>query len=309
MTALIFPGQGSQFVGMSKDFYDEFSIARETFEIIENSVKINLRDIIFYNKSELLNITKYTQLAIFCTSMSIFNVLKNEIGIDKLSINFSLGHSLGEYTALTASKVISIEDCSILLKIRGELMQDAFKENMSGMCAIIGFDCTKVEKIIKDYKLKVEVANDNSPLQVVISGTKEDLLKSENIIMKNGAKKFIYLNVSSAFHSRLMKSAENKMKLFLNKVIFKDPSCYIISNFSAKDTKDSKIILNNLTKQMSNKVRWVESIKCLNSLNENKIIEIGPGNVLSGMIKRISNNFTLVNINSIDDLYNFANEV
>ena len=224
MTALVFPGQGSQFVGMAKDFHDEFVIAKETFEIIENSVKINLRDIIFHNKSELLNITKYTQLAIFSSSMCIFNVLKNEIDIDKLSINYSLGHSLGEYSALTASKVISIEDCSILLKIRGELMQNAFKENMSGMVAIIGLDCTKVEKIITDNKLKVEIANDNSPLQVVISGTKEDLLDAEYVIMKNGAKKFIYLNVSSAFHSRLMKNAENKMKLFLNKINFQVPS-------------------------------------------------------------------------------------
>ena len=188
-------------------------------------------------------------------------------------------------------------------------MQNAFKENMSGMVAIIGLDCTKVEKIITDNKLKVEVANDNSPLQVVISGTKEDLLKAENVIIKNGAKKFIYLNVSSAFHSRLMKNAEEKMKSLLNKVNFQNSSYYIISNFSAKETKDSKIIYNNLTKQMSNKVRWVESIKCLENLNESKIIEIGPGNVLSGLIKRISNKFTLFNINSIDDLYNDVSKI
>ena len=309
MTALLFPGQGSQYIGMTKDFHDEFAIARETFEKIENSVKINLRDIIFTNKSELLNITKYTQLAIYSSSMCIFNVLQNEIDIDKLFIKYSLGHSLGEYSALTVSNVISVEDCSILLKKRGELMQNAFKENMSGMVAIIGLDCIKVEKIITDNKLKVEVANDNSPLQVVISGTKEDLLKAENVIIKNGAKKFIYLNVSSAFHSRLMKNAEEKMKSLLNKVNFHNSSYYIISNFSAKETKDSKIIYNNLTKQMSNKVRWVESIKCLENLNESKIIEIGPGNVLSGLIKRISNNFTLFNINSVEDLYNFAKEV
>ncbi len=309
MTALIFPGQGSQFSGMVKDFHDEFAIARETFEIIENSVKIKLRDIIFNNESKLLNITKYTQLAIFSSSMCIFNVLKNEINLDKLSINYSLGHSLGEYSALTASKVISIDDCSMLLKNRGELMQNAFKENMSGMCAIIGLDCSKVENIIEDNELRVEVANDNSPLQVVISGTKEDLLNAEYVIMKNGAKKFIYLNVSSAFHSRLMKNAEKKMKIFLNKVNFQDSTYDIISNFSAKESKDSKIIFNNLAKQMSNKVRWVESIKCLENLNESNIIEIGPGNILSGLIKRISNKFTLYSINSIEDLYNFTNEI
>ena len=216
---------------MSKDFYDEFAIARETFEKIENSVKIDLRDIIFTNKSELLNITKYSQLAIYSSSMCIFNVLQNEIDIGKLFIKYSLGHSLGEYSALTVSNVISVEDCSKLLKKRGELMQNAFKENMSGMVAIIGLDCAKVEKIISDNRLKVEVANDNSPLQVVISGTKKDFLEAEYVIMKNGAKKFIYLNVSSAFHSRLMKKAEEKMKLLLNKVNFQNSSYYIISNF------------------------------------------------------------------------------
>ena len=309
MTAILFPGQGSQYIGMAKDFYDEFAIARETFERIENSVNINLRDIIFNNESELINITKYTQLAIYSSSMCIFNVLKNEIDIDKLFIKYSLGHSLGEYSALTASNAISIEDCSNLLKKRGELMQNAFKENMSGMVAIIGLNCTKVEKIITDNKLKVEVANDNSPMQVVISGIKEDLLKAENVIMKNGAKKFVHLNVSSAFHSKLMKNAEEKMKSLLNKVNFQNPSYYIISNFSAKETKDSKIIYSNLSKQMSNKVRWVESIECLENLNESEIIEIGPGNVLSGLIRRISNKFTLFNINSVEDLYNFVKEV
>ena len=309
MTALVFPGQGSQFVGMAKDFHDEFTIARNTFETIENSVNINLRDIIFNNRSELLNITKYTQLAIFSSSMSIFNVLKKEINIDKLVINCSLGHSLGEYTALTASKVISIEDCSMLLKIRGELMQNAFEENLSGMVAILGLDCSKVEKIITDNKIKVEVANDNSPLQVVISGIKKDLINAEKFFMMNGAKKFVFLNVSSAFHSKLMKNAEKKMLSYLSTVNFYDPTNWIISNYSAKETKNSKIIFENLSKQMSNKVRWVESIKCLDNLNVNKIIEIGPGNVLSGLIKRISNNFTLFNINSIEDLYNFADEV
>ena len=308
MTTLIFPGQGSQFVGMAKDFCDEFAIARETFEIIENSVKIDLRDIIFNNKSDLLNITKYTQLAIFSTSMSIYNVLKNEINIDEISINYLLGHSLGEYTALTVSKVISLEECSRLLKIRGELMQKAYKENMSGMVAVIGLNCVNVENIITNNKLHVEVANDNSPLQVVISGTKEDLLKAENVIMTNGAKKYIYLKVSSAFHSKLMKNAENKMKSFLNRVSFNDSSYFIISNFSAQESKNSKTIYDNLSKQMSNKVRWAESIKRLENLNESKIIEIGPGKVLSGLIKRISNKFTLFNINSIDDLYNFTEE-
>ena len=307
MTTLVFPGQGSQFVGMTKDFHDNFTIAREIFDKIETNTKINIRDIIFENKFNFLNVTQYTQLAVFCSSMCIFNVLKKEIYNNKLPINFSLGHSLGEYSALVASNVISIKDCCNLLKIRGELMQNAYRKNMSGMAAVIGLDCVKVEKIISDNRLNVEVANDNSPLQVVISGIKEDLATAELMIMNNGAKKFIYINVSAAFHSKIMKIAEEKMLLFLNKVSFNKPSNRIISNFSATDSNDPRVIFYNLSKQMSNKVRWVESIKCLDNLHETKIIEIGPGTILSGLIKRISNNFTVTNINSIKDLDNFAN--
>ena len=305
MTSLVFPGQGSQFVGMSKDFNDEFALARETFDLIEDTTKINIRDIIFKNKLGLLDVTQFTQLAIFSSSIVIFKVLKKEIYNDELFINYSLGHSLGEYTALVASNVITVEDCSKLLKIRGELMQYSYEENMSGMAAILGLDCLKVESIISDNNLKIEVANDNSPLQVVISGVKEDLTYAESIIMNNGAKKFIYLNVSAAFHSKIMKKAEKKMKKVLSKVDFKDPSYPVISNFSAKDSKKSRVLFDNLSKQMSNKVRWVESIKCLDNLNETKIIEIGPGKILSGLIKKISNNFIVNNVNCIKDLEYF----
>ena len=302
MTALIFPGQGSQYIGMTKDFHDKFSVARDTFELIENSVNINIRDIIFNNSKDLLDITEYTQLAIFSSSMCILNVIKNEFNIEKLSIKYSLGHSLGEYSALVASNTITIENCSKLLKKRGQLMQNAYKENMSGMVAILGLDCATVEKIILDNQLEIEVANDNSPTQVVVSGIKEDLLKAEFIIMKNGAKKFIHLKVSSAFHSKLMKDAEEKMKLFLNEIDFKYPSHSIISNFSAEVSDNPMVIYNNLIKQMSNKVKWVESVECLCNLSETSIIEIGPGKVLSGLIRKISNDFTLLNISSIEDL-------
>ena len=309
MTAIVFPGQGSQFLGMTKDFYDQFSVARETFELIEDVTKIQLREIIFEDRSELLNITQFTQLSIFCSSMCIFNVLNKEININKLSIRFALGHSLGEYSALVASKVISIEDCSNLLKIRGELMQNAYQENMSGMSAVIGLECSALEKIIRDHSLNIEIANDNTPSQVVISGTIENLKKSESIIKDNGGKKIINLNVSAAFHSNIMKEAEEEMKLHLNAILFQKPIFSIISNFSAENSFDPKVIFNNLLNQMSNKVRWVESIKCLDKHKENNIIEIGPGKVLTGLIKKISNNFTVTNINSINDLENLSNEL
>ena len=213
-----------------------------------------------------------------------------------------LGHSLGEYTALTASNYLSIEDCSFLLKKRGELMQNAYEPNKSGMAAIIGMNCEKTEKIIKDNNLKVEIANDKSPLQVVISGTKNNLLDCENIFKVNGAKRFIPLNVSSAFHSFLMIESQKKMNYFIEEKEFLSSNMPIISNFTGKVSSNKNEILDNLRNQMSNRVRWVESIKTLENIGENKIIEIGPGKVLTGLIKRISNNFKTINIDSVSDL-------
>ena len=208
MTTIVFPGQGSQFVGMSKDFYESFNSAREIFNKVENATNINVKDIIFENKDNLLNITKYTQLSVFTASMAIFEVFKELYSKTDLflNINYVLGHSLGEYSALVASRVISLEDCSKLLKIRGELMQEAYPENKSGMAAVFGLNCKDLEILIKDFALKIEVANDNAPGQVVVSGITEDINKAEKVLIKNGAKKFVYLNVSAAFHSKLMKT-------------------------------------------------------------------------------------------------------
>ena len=308
MTAIIFPGQGSQFVEMSKDFYDNFETVRDVFELIADTTKIDIKDIIFDNPSNLLNQTQYTQLSIFCASISIFKVLIQEINIQKLNISCMMGHSLGEYTALTAADILSIEDCSLLLKTRGELMQNAYESNQSGMAAIIGINCEKAENIIKKNNLKVEIANDNSPIQIVISGVKTDLLYSEKIFKDNGAKKFVLLKVSSAFHSLLMIEAEKKMKKFITNTNFNNSPISIISNYSGKISKNNKTIIDNLSKQMSNRVRWVESIKSLDSIIETNIIEIGPGKVLTGLIKRINSNFDIINMENISDIEKINNE-
>ena len=192
MTALVFPGQGSQYINMSHDFHDNFSVVKETFELIEDTTKIKIREIIFKNPSNLLNQTQFTQLAIFASSISIFKVLTSEIDIGSLKISCMLGHSLGEYSALTASGIISTEDCSSLLKIRGELMQNAYEPKKSGMAAIIGIDCKKVQEIINNYNLKIEIANDNSPKQIVISGIMESVIESEKYFKENGAKNLLF---------------------------------------------------------------------------------------------------------------------
>ena len=304
MTTLVFPGQGSQFIGMSKDFYENFNSAREIFKKVEDATYINIKGIIFENKDNMLDITKYTQLSIFTASMAIFEVFKELYGKTDLflNINYVLGHSLGEYSALVASSAISLEDCSILLKIRGELMQDAYPENQSGMAAVLGLDCKDIELIIKDFSLEIEVANDNAPGQVVISGIINDINRAKEILILNGAKKFVHLNVSAAFHSKLMKTAEEKMKHKLSSINFVNSVYSVVSNYSAGATRDKNVIFDNLSKQMSNKVKWTKSIKLLENLNERKFIEIGPGKILSGLIKRISSNFTLYNFNNIKDI-------
>ena len=302
MTVIVFPGQGSQFLEMSKDFYDNFDIARNIFKLVSDSTNIDIKDIIFKNPLDLLNQTQYTQLAIFCTSISIFKVLEKEIDLQKLNINYMLGHSLGEYTALTASGMLSIENCSFLLKIRGELMQNAYEPNQSGMAAIIGMNSYNAEKLIKKHNLTIEIANDNSPQQIVISGIKSDLLNSEKFFIDEGAKKFILLNVSAAFHSFLMNVAEKDMKEFIHNTDFKESPISIVSNYSGKISNNRKLVLENLVKQMSNRVRWVESINSLKDIDETNIIEIGPGKVLSGLIRRIDPIFDIMNINKISDI-------
>ena len=163
MTSIVYPGQGSQYLGMSKDFYQNFDSAKKLFQSVEDYTKINITDIIFENKSNLLDITQYTQLAIFCSSLSIFTVLKEEIDLNKLNLKFMLGHSLGEYSALASSNVLSVKDCANLLKMRGELMHNAYEANQSGMAAIIGKDCLSIENIIAMKNLPFQIANDNSP--------------------------------------------------------------------------------------------------------------------------------------------------
>ena len=302
MTSIIFPGQGSQFLGMTKDFFDNFKIAQDTIAEIEDATSISIKKIIFGNDDNLLNITNFTQISIFAGSMSIYQTLEKNFGFSNLNINNMLGHSLGEYSALAAAKSLTISQASSLLKIRGELMNSAIEPNTTNMAALIGLNCEDIFNIIKNNNVNVEIANDNSPLQIVISGSNHDIENSKQIFLSNGIKKFIKLNVSAAFHSKFMIEAQKKLSFEIDKINFVDPSCAIVSNFDASINKSINKIIENLKLQMSNRVRWTESIKNIEEKGESQIIEIGPGKVLSGLIKRISNKFDIISINNIQDL-------
>ncbi len=302
MTTVIFPGQGSQFIGMGKDFNDNFDSARQVFEEIEDYSSINIREIIFDNKDNKLDLTQYTQICIFATSYAIFQTYIRENQINVENVNIMMGHSLGEYTALACSNKINLKDCSLILKKRGELMNSAVNPNESGMVALIGKDSDSVQKIITDNKLNLEIANDNSPMQIVISGSKDELIKSKNFFLNNNIKKFINLNVSAAFHSNFMLNAQNKLNIDIEKLNFLENEIKIISNYDANLHRDTSLIKKNLQNQMANKVNWTKSVKKLNEIGEKKIIEIGPNKVLSGLINRISKNFDINSINNISDL-------
>jgi len=302
MTSIVFPGQGSQSIGMAKDFYDNFKISKMIFEEIEDHTKIDLKNIIFNNHENLLNLTKFTQISIFTASYTIYKTYCYEKGLSNELVNVMLGHSLGEYTALACSNKISLKDCSLILKKRGELMNNAVAPNESGMAALIGKDSKTIQNIIDTNNLEIEIANDNSSIQIVISGNINEIRKSEEIFMKSGIKKFVILKVSAAFHSKYMIKAQEELSYEIENLIFNDNHINIISNYDANVHNQNSKIKENLQNQMANRVNWTQSIKRLENIGEKKIIEIGPNKVLSGLIKRISNSFDIVSIDKISDI-------
>lgn len=311
MLAIIFPGQGSQSVGMGSDFYDNFPIVRDIFEEITDETGIDIKEIINNNPENKLNITEYTQICIFSISISIFQTIKDLLGSNITEkIKFMAGHSLGEYSALAASESLSIKKCAKLLKSRGKFMQNSYPEYKSGMLAVMGMNINQVEEIMNmNEKSNFQIANDNGPQQVIISLNKKNFKNVTELLKKKGAKKVVPLNVSAAFHSSYMKNAEENLINEFKKLDFKDSKYPIISNFNAKPNQNSKEILHDLEKQITNRVRWTETI---NFLEKNKIlhiIEVGPNKVLSGLSKRISNNFTFTNVSNIKELENLKNAI
>ena len=305
MFSVIFPGQGSQTVGMAKNIYERFSFVKELFHKADDVLGLPISKIILNGPKEELDLTENTQPAIFIVSYSIFQLIKKETNTDISKAKFFAGHSLGEYSALAASESINFEETLKLLKIRGKSMQSAVPKGEGGMLAVLGSDINKINEILynNSSKFKCFVANDNSVGQVVISGkTKDinlfaDLLKMEKI-------KNIKLSVSAPFHCNLMRPATEIMKNEISKVEFKDSKVKILSNVTASEVEKAEEIKKLLIEQIEKPVRWREIILYMIEKNIKTFIEIGPGKVLSGLIKRIDKNVNVISINENEDLGN-----
>ena len=305
MFSVLFPGQGSQSVGMGKEFYNNFNYVKDLFKEADDALNYSLSKLIFEGPKELLNETQNTQPAIFLVSYAIFNIIKKETKIDTSLCNFFAGHSLGEYSALACAGTLGFGETIKLLKVRGNAMQNAVPKNEGGMLAVLGEEINKINEILEVNKNKFNcfIANDNSNGQVVISGKNKDIdqfiteLKRLNI-------KNLKLTVSAPFHCPLMNPATKIMAKELNQTKFLTPDIMIVSNVTAEPTNDPENIRSLLIEQIEKQVRWRESIINMIESGNRKFIEIGPGKVLSGLVKRIDRNVELIQVNNIDDLNN-----
>ena len=305
MFSVIFPGQGSQLVGMGKEFYDKFDLVKNFFKEADNTLNLSLSKIILDGPKEELDLTANTQPAIFLISYSIFNVVKNEFNINLDNAKYFAGHSLGEYSALACAGYLSFTDTLRILKIRGEAMQNAVPKGIGGMVAVLGSKIEIIEKILLDNKdkFKAQIANDNSEGQIVLSGKNNDL---DNLILvlNNNSIKNVKLPVSAPFHCDLMSNATEVMTEEIKKLEFKNSNNKLISNVTAQKITNINDLKDLLIKQIENRVRWRESVINMIKDDINHFIEIGPGKVLSGLVKRINREVKINTINNQGDIEN-----
>ena len=303
MFSVIFPGQGSQMVGMGKEFYDNFDLVKNLFKEADEILNFSMSKLILKGPKEELNLTVNTQPAIFLISYSIYNVIKKEFNIDLSKAKYFAGHSLGEYSALSCAGYLSFSDTLKILRIRGDAMQNSVPKGQGGMVAVLGSTVETIEKILKDNEqiLSVQIANDNSEGQIVLSGKTDDLDKL-SLILKENAIKNIKLPVSAPFHCSLMSKATNIMNDELNKLNFIEGENKLISNVTAKEISNTNELKDLLVKQIEYRVRWRESVINMINSDINHFIEIGPGKVLSGLVKRISKEVKIDTINNQGDI-------
>ena len=305
MFSVIFPGQGSQSVGMAKNLYNNYRFIKELFDKADEILGFSLSKIILEGPKEELDQTENTQPAIFLVSYSIFEMIKRETELDLRKVKYFAGHSLGEYTALTASGSLDFDQTIRLLKIRGNAMQSAVPKGEGGMLVVLGTEIKNISDLLQENEKKYEcfIANDNSNGQIVLSGRNKDLdLLAEDL--KKKTIRNIKLPVSAPFHCKLMSSATEIMRKEILNTEFKNPNNIIISNVTGKEVNNSSQIKDLLIEQIESPVRWRESIIYMINKEVRKFIEIGPGKVLSGLIKRIDKSVNLISVNEIEDLKN-----
>jgi len=290
----IFPGQGSQKISMGKELADNFKTAKNVFDEVDDALNQKLSDIIWGDDPLPLNLTENTQPALMATSIAVYNVLTIDGGYNIGDIKYMAGHSLGEYSALCAAGVFNISDTAKLLKTRGQAMQSACPVGKGGMVAIIGLDIPQIEQLcIKASEYGAcEVANDNCPGQVVISGDAKAMQQAVDIAKSMGAKRALPLPVSAPFHSSLIKPAADKMAEALSNTHADTPKKPIIANITANEVTDSETIKDLLVQQVTGRVRWTESVNYMLDNNCSQFIELGAGKVLSGLVKRINREAT-----------------
>ena len=303
MFSVIFPGQGSQLVGMAKDLHDKYSLIQNLFTEADETLGFSLSNLILKGPKEELDLTENTQPAIFLVSYSIFKLIKEEFNIDLDKASFFAGHSLGEYSALASAGSLSFSDTLKILKTRGNAMQSSVQKGRGGMVAVLGSEIKKIENIIEENKSKYEcyIANDNSEGQIVLSGNTKDLEKMM-IDLKAANIKNIKLPVSAPFHCKLMNKATLVMREEISKLNFEDPKNTLVSNVTGKEIFNSNELKDLLVKQIESRVRWRESVLLMINKGTRQFIEIGPGKILSGLIKRIDKNVKVGAINTEEDI-------
>ena len=305
MNSIIFPGQGSQIVGMGKEFFDKHNLVKKLFTEADDTLGLNLSKIILNGPKQDLDSTENTQPAIFLVSYSIFKVIKEEFNIDLNKAKYFAGHSLGEYSALSCAGYLDFNETVKLLRVRGKAMQDSVPKGEGGMLAVLGSKIEDIEEILNDNSnsFKAEIANDNSNGQLVLSGKIKDL-ELINDFLKIKKIKSVKLPVSAPFHCSLMSKATEEMSNQLKKIEFKHSNNIIFSNVTGQEVSDPHNLKNLLIDQIEKRVRWRESI--INMINKGveHFVEIGPGKVLSGLIKRINKDVKITSINNQSDIEN-----
>ena len=298
--ALIFPGQGAQYVGMGKDLYANYPQAKEAFDKANAVLKFDLAKLCFEGPQEELSATRNSQAAILTASLASMKAFEASGLYSQYNAKFSLGLSLGEYTALVTAGSITFEDALVLVRKRGEFMEEASRKNPGKMACVIGLEMKLTEELCKG--IGCEIANLNCPGQIVVSGKTNNIELFASLAKEKGAKRVIMLEVSGPFHSSLMTSARDKLKDFIDKVTILPPKIPFVSNVDAKIQSEPSKIKENLIAQVNSRTLWEESIRLVSASGVKTFLEVGPGQVLKGLAKKIDPKLEVKNIGSVQDL-------